>query len=167
MVLRYKAPQEIAATSEKADVPNVKPIPYRNAKLAMIGVSIAAYAAFEYGWFSFATAMYQYLEIKMDATTATHMQSVVSATYTLGRLTTAFITIKLVPDVIISYHFVTLITGMLVIFFGRNSQTVIYAGSAILGRLHLDIIHLGYFASILIHVISAQVMVSQQCGPQY
>lgn len=77
--------------------------------------------------------MLQYIDIKMDATRAALMQSVCSSTFTLGRLVTAFITTKVVPDIIVAYHMVTFILGLAIVFFGRNSQTAIIVGSAVLG----------------------------------
>ncbi len=108
-------------------------VPNRLLKVALCGICLAAYSTIELGWFNFSTTMYQYLEIGLDATTATHMQSIVSATYTLGRLTTTFIAAKLSPDTIISYHYLTMVIGFVTIFLGRSSQLVITVGSAILG----------------------------------
>ncbi|KAH9396053.1 hypothetical protein TYRP_020133 [Tyrophagus putrescentiae] len=61
------------------------------------------------------------------------VQSVCSATFTLGRLVTAFIATRLLPDIIVAYHMVTFMIGLAIVFFGRDSETVIIVGSAVLG----------------------------------
>ena len=114
-------------------------MPFRIVKLAMCGLCLACYATAELGWFGFSSAMYQYLpemdeEGKMDATKAAHVQSVLSATFTSGRLLTAFITLRLVPDVIISYHYLISFTALGTLFFGRGSLVAVYVGSALLGK---------------------------------
>lgn len=120
-------------------------MPFRIVKLAMCGLCLACYATAELGWFGFSSAMYQYLPEmddggaedgeKMDATKAAHVQSVLSATFTSGRLLTAFITLRLVPDVIISYHYLISFTALGTLFFGRGSLVAVYVGSALLGKL--------------------------------
>lgn len=78
--------------------------------------------------------MLQYLEIHLTAIDATKVTSVLSLAYTIGPLVTAVVSLKLTPDHIISYHFVFLISGWSIIYFFRTNVTMIYIGSAILGK---------------------------------
>lgn len=111
-------------------------MPFRLVKLALCGLCLSCYATGELGWFGFSSAMYQYLPDldEMDATKAAHVQSVLSATFTSGRLLTAFITLRLVPDVIITYHYVVAFVALGTLYFGRGSLIAIYIGSALLGK---------------------------------
>lgn len=77
--------------------------------------------------------MFQYIDIKLDATSAALMQSYCSSTFTLGRLITAFIATRILPDIIITYHMITFFVGLIIVFFGRNSQPAIIVGSVVLG----------------------------------
>lgn len=120
--------EEAAAKVDPTTVKN------RGLKLAICGLCLASYSAVETGWFSFSSSMLQYIDIRMDASKAAFVQSVCSATFTLGRLVTAFIATRLLPDIIVAYHMVTFMIGLAIVFFGRDSETVIIVGSAVLGK---------------------------------
>lgn len=128
-VLGKEAFAEEAAA--KVDPTTVKS---RGLKLAICGLCLASYSAVETGWFSFSSSMLQYIDIRMDASKAAFVQSVCSAIFTLGRLVTAFIATRLLPDIIVAYHMVTFMIGLAIVFFGRDSETVIIVGSAVLGK---------------------------------
>src|SRR5699024_5159298 len=71
--------------------------------------------------------------------TSDHIMGILSAEYTLGRLASAFISMKLRPDIMISYHFVTLLAALSMLFFGRNDQMWITIGTAMLGKEIIDV----------------------------
>ncbi len=54
-------------------------------------------------------------------------------TYTAGPAVTAFVALKLSPDVIVSYHFAFLLIGLGLLFFGQMNMVLIYAGSGLIG----------------------------------
>ena len=108
-------------------------IPNRTAKLILTGLCLAIYAAAEFGHFSFSTSMFQYLEIGLSASQSAMVTSILSATFTLGRLLTAFISIRLQPDLIISYHYAIIIISLGVLYIGRHNLVVIYLSTAGLG----------------------------------
>lgn len=109
-------------------------VPWRKTKLVLCGICLAAYFSAENGYFYYCTAMFQYLEIQLTAVEATQVTSVLALSYTIGPLVTAFVSLKLTPDYIISYHFVFLITGTSILYFFRDQRFMIYLGSAILGK---------------------------------
>lgn len=82
--------------------------------------------------------MFQFLDISLPADESARVQSLLSAAYTFGRLLTAFISIKLQPDVIILYHYLIIALAHMTIFFGRDSRLCIYLGSVILGKIPLS-----------------------------
>lgn len=125
--------KESRITKGDDQTPSVSMMPFRFVKLAMGGVCLATYATSELCWFGFSSALYQYLPITLDASTAAHMQSILSATFTSGRLLTAFLTLKLKPDTIIAYHYGIGFTALATLYLGQSSVYAIYAGSALLG----------------------------------
>lgn len=112
-------------------------IPWRKAKLAIMAFCVATYVASEFGYVAFSTAMYQYLDIHLSAPLSARVQSIMSTSFTLGRLITAFISLKVKPDIILCYHYVLLIGSIVFIYFGRDNLTMIYAGNVILGEFFL------------------------------
>ncbi|KAH9395173.1 hypothetical protein TYRP_020929 [Tyrophagus putrescentiae] len=110
-------------------------VPLRPLKLLLMALCLATYDAAEIAYFYFSPTMYQFMTdgVRMTAEEAAHVLSVLSAAYTVGRLVTAFVAIKLKPDVIISYHFLIIIAGHLVLYTGRHQTEYIYAGTVVLG----------------------------------
>ncbi|KAI2805923.1 hypothetical protein BLOT_004933 [Blomia tropicalis] len=104
----------------------------RALKLIMVAICLGTYDAAEIGYFFFSPSMFQYSKV-LSAEEGAHVLSVLSAAYTIGRLVTAFISIKIRPDVIISYHFVIVIIAQSILFFGHDSPPLIYVGTVILG----------------------------------
>ena len=78
--------------------------------------------------------MFQYMDINLSASASAHVTSVLSLFYTIGPLVTAFISLKLKPDTIVLYHFGFMLAGIAMIYFGQLNLTVIYIGSAVLGK---------------------------------
>ena len=110
-------------------------IPYRKIKLVLGGLCLSMYFAAEVGYFSYCTSMWQYMDIKLSSVEANRVMTVMTAVYTLGPLLTAFISMKIKIDNILSYHYVLLVCGMSVLlYFGRLNKTLIYIGSVILGN---------------------------------
>ena len=105
----------------------------RKLKLILAALFLATYDGAEIGYFYYSPTMLQYMDIKLTASVAAHVSSVLSAAYTSGRLLTAFISLKLKPDIIVSYHFVIILVAQVVLFIGRDNQTIIYIATAILG----------------------------------
>lgn len=112
---------------EKEEVSN------RILKLSLCAFLLAIYGSAELGWFNFATTMWQYLEIHLDAPTAAQAQSILSGAYAFGRLLSAFISIKVVPQIVLSYHFLIMATGLSTLYFGQHNKSVIFGASAVLG----------------------------------
>ena len=110
-----------------------KEIPNRRAKLLLCGLVLATYGTVEIGHFSFSAALFQQLPVGLSAATAAHLLGVLSATYALGRLASAFISLRLQPDTILWYHFALLFGSLSLLFFGRDRPEVITVSTALLG----------------------------------
>lgn len=130
--------QEVVTTDSPrtiSETPDRLHIPLRPLKLLLMALCLATYDAAEIAYFYFSPTMFQFMTdgVAMSAEDAAHVLSVLSAAYTAGRLVTAFVAIKLKPDVIISYHFLIIIAGHLVLLMGRHQVQYIYVGTVILG----------------------------------
>lgn len=132
----YKVSEEGNADQSK-DVnlrkPPTEKIPYRNTKLVLMGMCLGTFLAGEMGFQTFSPSMLQYLPIKMNASTAAHALSIMSATFTIGRLMTAFISLKVGIDVILAYHFVIQLISVGIFYINSNNLTMIYIGMALMG----------------------------------
>jgi len=128
---------EAAHAARAAQREAIKQIPYRKTKLLLCGVASGIYSSIESGWFNFSITMFQYLPITLDAKTAAHLMSILAASYTVGRLVTAFILFFVVPDIILAYHYAIIVSSLTVLAFFRDNYTVIVIASAILGKFSL------------------------------
>ena len=103
-------------------------------KLAIIGICISTYGTAQFTYMYFSASLLQYMDIKFSPSEANQVLALVSITYTLGRLLTAFITLKVKVDFVIVYHYLIVICAMSAIFIGRDDRLVIYIASAFLGN---------------------------------
>lgn len=109
-------------------------IPNRTGKLALCSLCLATYASAEFGWFAFSTAWLQYLDPRpLTATESAHVMSILAGTLTLGRLATAFISIRISPDVIIFYHYLICLASFGLLYLGSGSLLFIQLTTAALG----------------------------------
>ncbi|KAH9401599.1 hypothetical protein TYRP_016997 [Tyrophagus putrescentiae] len=106
-------------------------------KLGLTALCLAFYASAELAYINFSSTVLQMLETegedKISAEEAAILQSVLAAAYALGRLATAFIAIRVRPEAIMAYHYLTVLCGLLAVFFGRSHRVLVYGGTAVLG----------------------------------
>lgn len=115
------------------DVVDPDTVRYRFAKLSLCAVAIGAYASVEINYFYFSPSYLQKLSDPMSASEAARVTSLLATAYAIGRLVTAVISIKVIPDIIVSYHYITFLVGQAIIYFGGSNRTCIYVGTVILG----------------------------------
>lgn len=108
-------------------------IKHRKAKLALLGICFSTYIAAEFGYITHSTSMYQYMDIQLSGQEAARLTALLLTQYTFGRLASAFISLKLSNDIIIGYHFALQLIGLLILYTGRHSLTMLYLGTATLG----------------------------------
>lgn len=120
--------------NEGSNVEKIKPeVKHRTLKLALLGVCVATYVACEFGYVAFSISMYQYLEIHLSAPLSARVQSIMCTSFTLGRLLTAFISLKLRPDLILAYHYLILIGSIVFLYLYQTNLNAIYLGNVLLG----------------------------------
>lgn len=139
-VNRYQKPKtvtnyEVASTIESVNNEEHSEIPNRLWKILLMALCLSAYGATEISYFYFSSTMFQYLEpLRFSAEQAAHIMSILSAAYTIGRLLTAFISMKISPDVIISYHYIIIAASFVFLYVFRAERIFIYIGTVFLGE---------------------------------
>lgn len=83
---------------------------------------------------TYSPTIWQFMDIQLSASESARISSVMTATNTIGRLITGFISLKLKPDTILMYHYAIIIISGLVLFFGQNNLTIIYIATGALGK---------------------------------
>jgi len=115
---------------------NLVDSPTRHRKLLIIltAFCLSTYGALELTHFQYSSTYYQYFGLKITAPTAARIMSAMAACFTIGRCLSAFIAIKVKPEIMIIYHLGIIITAMCVLFFGQNYITLIWIGNVIMGK---------------------------------
>ncbi|CAG2172135.1 unnamed protein product [Oppiella nova] len=101
--------------------------------IALVAMSLNSYSGMEQSFLNNSSTYYQYLPIRLSAQEAADVLSVMTTTYTVGRLISAFIASKLSPEVMITYHSVIICISMGILQFGQHSETLIWTGNALIG----------------------------------
>ena len=101
--------------------------------IALLSLSMTTFAGMEMAFLSYSSAYYQIIPIRFSAQKAAELNSVMSATHTLGKLISAFISIKLKPNIIVAYSFVIIFVSLTIIYMGVNTSWAIWTGNALIG----------------------------------
>ena len=105
----------------------------RKILIGLVAFSLSTYSGLEIIYFNYSSTYYQYLPIHLSAATAATIMAVMTSTYAGGRALSAFISSKLSGETMIMYHCVILCISLATLFFGKNSETIIYIGNAMIG----------------------------------
>ncbi|CAG2120268.1 unnamed protein product, partial [Medioppia subpectinata] len=101
--------------------------------IVLLAMSISVYSAIEINYFGNSATYFQYLPMRLSAQTSDDLLMAMSATFTVGRLFSAFISSKLRPEIMLSYHLVIIGVSLGILFFGSNSLTMIWIGNILAG----------------------------------
>lgn len=137
---------------------NSSKIRYRRIKLVLTCIAFGTYVGFETNYFFFSSTLWQKVA-SMEAPEAAKLSSILASSYALGRLFTAAISMKVKPDVFVTYHLGILGAAMVGLFFGRTSHSLIYAGTAGLG-FGMSVIYPGILAVVERHLSLTDKIVS-------
>ena len=107
----------------------------RNIVVVLVALSLNAANGISFGHIFYSSTYYQYLSVGISASKAAQILSVMSATFTIGRLVSVFVAIKVKTDIMIAYHLIIICAAMIFSYFGQNSITSIWIGNALIGRL--------------------------------
>ena len=106
----------------------------RNIVVVLVALSLNAANGISFGHIFYSSAYYQYLSVGISASKAAQILSVMSATFTIGRLVSVFVAIKVKTDIMIAYHLIIICVAMIFSYFGQNSITSIWIGNALIGK---------------------------------
>ncbi|XP_054166590.1 uncharacterized protein LOC128964056 [Oppia nitens] len=101
--------------------------------VALIAFSLSTYGGFEMLHIIYSPTYYQYIPLKLSAQKAAEILSVSSTTLTIGKLISAFIALKVKAHIMISYHIIILAVSMCILYFGQNSELMIWIGNILIG----------------------------------
>ncbi|CAG2172570.1 unnamed protein product [Oppiella nova] len=146
VVKRYKEPEirttesidyNLEATKSVQLEPGALQIlePSRKTKIiivALIALSLNSYSGFEMTYFQNSSTYYQYLPIRISAQKAADIYTLMTSTYTAGRLFAAYISSKLKPETMITYHSIILIISIAILHFGSSSEILIWIGNGLI-----------------------------------
>ena len=90
------------------------------------------YVIFETMFLKFAVTWFQYCPLKLPAQEAAHIFAISTAVYTTFRGLNVFIGLKLSIRTMLSYHYVILIVGTILLIVGQNILSVLWVASIIL-----------------------------------
>ena len=99
--------------------------------IALLALSSSTFAGMEMAFIAYSSAYYQVIHFSVQ--TAAELNSVMSATLTAGKLVSAFISIKLKPEIIVAYSYVLIAISFIIIYIGANTSWVIWTGNALIG----------------------------------
>ncbi|XP_054166588.1 uncharacterized protein LOC128964054 [Oppia nitens] len=101
--------------------------------IIILCLTFISYSGLENIYFSYSSTYFQYACNDIDAKTASHMLSVMSATFTGARLVTALIATRLRSQTIIAYSLCLVCISMLILYFGQHSVPLIWTTNALFG----------------------------------
>ncbi|OTF79734.1 hypothetical protein BLA29_005511, partial [Euroglyphus maynei] len=109
-------------------------VKYRNVKLILIGLMLAAYMGAEMAYNDYSDTMFQYWQ--PDHLTGTESATVMACLCTgctIGSLITAIISLRVKPNIIIAYHFAITMVALSLLYVGRKIQIIIYVSNVMMG----------------------------------
>lgn len=107
----------------------------RRLLIILMALFLAVYSAIENSHFIYSSTYYQYISLRICASEAAKIMSVMATSYTVGRCFSAFVSIKIAPKSMIIYHYFIIIIAMCVLYFGQNSIQYIWFGNVIIGKI--------------------------------
>jgi hypothetical protein len=126
--------------------------------IVLVSVFLAFYCVSESVYLNFSATYFQYIPLKLTASKSAEIVSAMATSYTIGRGISVLIAIKIKPQLMIGYHFVILITSIIILLFGQNSITLIW-----IGGLTLSFGFSSVFPAI-ISFISQYLMITDRIG---
>lgn len=102
--------------------------------IALTSLSLSTIGGFELIHFYYCSTYIQFLPIHLSVKKAADIMSLMSTTYTIAKLVSALIAIKVKAEIMIIYHFVILIASMAILYFGSGSEMMIWIGNGLIGN---------------------------------
>ena len=146
-IKRYKIPEKQIQTSndktnDKQIVIEGKPSEQRLelssttrvVLIALFALSLMSYIGLENVFMTYASTYCQYLPLKLSASKAAQLTSILSATYTSGRLISALISSRVRTEIMFCYHIVIIGISLVILYFGQNTEILLYIGMCTLGQ---------------------------------
>ncbi len=131
LVKRYRNDSEILKNNNNCSETKLfdrKSSP-RVLSIILVSIFMLFYCVSETVYLMFSATYFQYFPLKLTASKSAQIVSAMATSYTISRGISVLIAIKIRPQLVISYHFLIIITSIIILFFGQNSITLVWVGS--------------------------------------
>ena len=118
----------------------------------------AFHSASDDSYVQFVATYLQYIPLKLSAGKSAEIVSYMGLMFTVSQLFSIFIAIKLKPQYMLAYHFLIMLAGILVLFIGKSSLTLIWVGILIMS------FGLGAIFPLIFSFMSCQIEVTDRIG---
>ncbi len=97
--------------------------------IILVSVFLAFYCVSESVYKHYSSTYFQYIPLKLTASKSAEIVSAMALTFTIGRGISVFIAFRIRPQLMIAYHFLILITSLIILFLAKNSLNLLWTGS--------------------------------------
>ncbi|XP_054163362.1 sodium-dependent glucose transporter 1-like, partial [Oppia nitens] len=101
--------------------------------IALSALCFASFTVIENCFFQFSPTYNQYIPLHLCAPKAAFILSMMATCFTLGRFLSIFMAIKLKPETMLTYHYISILIALIVLLFAQNSLIAIYVGNILIG----------------------------------
>lgn len=102
-------------------------------KVFLISICVASFNSCEVNYFYFSPTMFQYLDIRLSAAKSAHLLSTLSTTFAIGRVLSVFVSLHVIPDVMIAFHLTVVAVSQMLLYIYRDNELLIFVFTALLG----------------------------------
>ena len=96
--------------------------------IILVSVLLSFFSASESAFFAFSATYFQYIPLKLSASRAAELVSLMALTFTVSRGLAVLIAIRLKPHYIIAIFLSILLISLIILFFSTNSLTLLWLG---------------------------------------
>ena len=109
---------------------------FKNTMTVLIALSFINVQGFRGGHVLYSPTYYQYLPIGITASKAAQILSVFSLFFTIGRFVAVFETQIMSTELMITIHSIIALFSEMALYFGQNSETVIWIANVFFGNFN-------------------------------
>ena len=116
------------------------------------------HSASDDSYIQFTATYLQYIPLGLSASKSAEIVSYMGLVFTVSQGISIFVAIKVKPQYMLSYHFVILLTGILIMYFGKHSLTMVWVGILVMS------FGIGAMFPLIFGFMSQQIEVTDRIG---
>ena len=106
--------------------------------IILISLAGSTFAGLLQVHFYYVSTYMQFITIRLSVKKAADIMAMMSAVFTAGKIVSSYISIKVKPIIMITYHFATMCAAVVIIYFGQNSEIMLWVGNGLMGKSGLN-----------------------------